>query len=72
VKRAVEITSREAEGPAAQADLHSCDLIVAVNEAPVDGIDALHLQLSRCPPGSPLALRIVRRTQSLEVRITPR
>jgi len=38
----------------------------------VDGIDALHLQLSRCPPGSPLALRIVRRTQSLEVRITPR
>ncbi|HVO45220.1 MAG TPA: trypsin-like peptidase domain-containing protein [Steroidobacteraceae bacterium] len=72
VRRAVEITSLEAEGPAAQADLQSGDLIVAVNEAPVDGIDALHLQLSRCPPGSALALRILRRTQSLEVQITPR
>ncbi|HUI62225.1 MAG TPA: trypsin-like peptidase domain-containing protein [Steroidobacteraceae bacterium] len=72
VRRAVEITSRDSQGPAAQADLHPGDLIVAVNDAPVDGIDALHLQLSRCPPGGPLTLRIVRRTQSLEVRITPR
>ena len=72
VARAVEITSRDEQGPAAESDLRSGDLIVAVNEAPVDGIDALHLQLSRCPVGTPLTLQVVRRTQSLKVTLTPR
>jgi len=68
----VEITSRDEQGPAAQSDLHSGDLIVAVNEAPVDGVDALHLQLSRWPVGTALTLHVVRRTQSLKVEMTPR
>jgi S1-C subfamily serine protease len=72
VARAVEITSRDEQGPAAESDLRSGDLIVAVNETPVDGIDALHLQLSRCPVGTALTLQIVRRTQSLKVSLTPR
>ncbi|HET9388644.1 MAG TPA: trypsin-like peptidase domain-containing protein [Steroidobacteraceae bacterium] len=72
VTRAIEITGREERGPAAQSDLHSGDLIVAVNDIPVDGIDALHRQLSRWPVGTSLTLSVVRRTQSLRVSLTPR
>jgi S1-C subfamily serine protease len=71
VKRAVEILTLEGRGPAAQSDLRPGDLIVGVNDQPVDGIDALQRHLSRLPAG-PLTLHIVRRSQSLTVRITPR
>jgi S1-C subfamily serine protease len=70
--RAVEILSREPDGPAAQADLQPGDLIVAVNETAVDGIDTLHRLLGRVPPGSELTLQIVRRTQRLTVALTAR
>jgi S1-C subfamily serine protease len=70
--RAVEILSRERDGPAFASDLHPGDLIVAVNDQPVDGIDALHRQLSRLPPGTALELTIVRRTQRLNVPLTAR
>jgi S1-C subfamily serine protease len=69
--RAVEIMTRDEQGPAAAADLRSGDLIVAVNDAPVDGIDALHRQLSRSPVGTPLTLQVVRRARSLKVELTP-
>ncbi len=45
---------------------------MAVNEAPVDGIDALHRLLSRVPPGSELTLQVVRRTQLLNIGLTVR
>ncbi len=64
--------TRDEHGPAAQAELHSGDLIVAVNDSPVNGIDALHLQLSRCPVGTPITLQVIRRTQRLKVELTPR
>jgi S1-C subfamily serine protease len=70
--RAVEILSREQDGPAAKTDLRPGDLIVAVDDREVDGIDALHRQLSRLPPGTELKLRVVRRTQLLEVALTGR
>jgi S1-C subfamily serine protease len=72
VTRAVEITGREESGPAAESDLRPGDLIVGVNDMPVDGIDALHRHLSRWPVGTRLTLHIVRRTQSLEIELTPR
>jgi S1-C subfamily serine protease len=72
VTRAVEIVTRDEQGPAAQAELHSGDLIVAVNDSPVSGIDALHLQLSRCPVGTPITLQVIRRMQRLKVELTPR
>src|SRR3569833_2786048 len=71
VTRAVEIMSRDEQGPAANADLHSGDLIVAVNDAPVNGIDALHLQLSRCPVGTPITLQVIRRLLWLLVWLFP-
>src|SRR3982075_4362119 len=69
--RAVEVMTRDEQGPAAKADLRSGDLVVAVNDAPVDGIDALHAQLSRCPVGTAITLHVIRRTQSLKIALTP-
>src|SRR5579863_7008835 len=39
VRRAVEVLSRDQQGPAAHSELHPGDLIVGVNDLPVDGID---------------------------------
>lgn len=58
--------------PAVESDLRPGDLIVGVNEAPVNGVDALHRHLIRWPVGSPLELEVVRRTRSLKVTLTPR
>ena len=71
VKRAVEILGREEKGPAADSDLRPGDFIVGVDDAPVDGVDALHRHLSRWPIGTSLTLHVVRRTQSLQVELTP-
>jgi S1-C subfamily serine protease len=70
--RAVEILSREREGPAAESDLQPGDLIVGVNDEPVDGIDTLHRLLGGVPPGTELALTVVRRTRRLTVPLTAR
>jgi S1-C subfamily serine protease len=69
---AVEVLTREAQGPAAQSDLHPGDLIVAVDGEAIDGIDALHRRLGRVPPGTTLALQVVRRTQQLDIALTTR
>jgi len=71
-RHAAEVLSRESSGPAATSDLRPGDLIVAVNEEPVDGIDALHRLLGRVPPGSELTLQVVRRTQLVEVGLVVR
>jgi len=70
--RAVEVLSREKDGPAADSDLRPGDLIVAVNDSSVDGIDALHRQLARVPPGSEITLGVVRRTRLLSLPLTAR
>ena len=70
--RAVEVLSIESSGPAAASDLRSGDLIVRVNDADVDGIDALHRQLARVPPDTTLTLQVVRRTQLLTIAFTAR
>jgi S1-C subfamily serine protease len=72
VVRAVEIVSSDAGGPAAAADLQPGDLIVAVNDQNVDGIDALHRAMGPVAPGAQLRLSIVRRTQRLTVELTAR
>ena len=72
VARAVEVLSREAQGPAAESDLRPGDLIVAVDDEPVDGIDALHRRLSRVPPGTTLTLKVVRRTHLVDIALAVR
>ncbi|HEU4624865.1 MAG TPA: trypsin-like peptidase domain-containing protein [Steroidobacteraceae bacterium] len=69
--RAVEVMGLDAEGPASRSELRPGDLIVAVNDVPVDGIDALYRLVSRSPFGSPITLQVVRRTQSLRMQLTP-
>ena len=69
---AVEILSREPEGPAADSDLRPGDLIVGVNDVVVDGVDALHRELARVPPGTGLTLKVVRRMQLLSVPLMVR
>jgi len=64
--------SRDAEGPAAQSDLRPGDLIVAVNDTAIDSMDTLFRHVSRWPVGTSLTLGVVRRTQSLEIELTPR
>jgi S1-C subfamily serine protease len=71
VTRAVEVISRDAQGPAARSDLRPGDLIVAVNGVAVDGMDALYRHVSRWPAGTTLALHVVRRTRSVQIEITP-
>jgi S1-C subfamily serine protease len=71
-RRAAEILSREASGPAAEVDLQPGDLIVTVNAEAIDGIDTLHQRLARVPPGSELTLGVVRRTQRLSVGLVAR
>lgn len=71
VTRAIEVIGRDESGPAVESDLRPGDLIVGVNEAPVNGVDALHRHLSRWPVGSSLTLDVVRRTRSLKVALTP-
>ena len=70
--RAVEVMARDGDGPAAQSDLRPGDLIVAVNDVPVDGIDALYRLVSRTPLGTALTLHVLRRTSSLRIELTPR
>jgi S1-C subfamily serine protease len=72
VKRAVEVMGLEPEGPAVEAGLRLGDVVVGVNDAPVDGVDALHRQLSRWPPGTTLTVDVVRRTERLQLPLTPR
>jgi S1-C subfamily serine protease len=71
VSRAIEVIGRDESGPAVESDLRPGDLIVGVNEAPVNGVDALHRHLSRWPVGAPLELDVVRRTRSLKVKVRP-
>ena len=72
VTRGIDVMGRDDSGPAVESDLRPGDLIVGVNEMPVDGVDALHRYLSRWIVGSPLTLDVVRRTRSLKIQLTPR
>jgi S1-C subfamily serine protease len=72
VTRALEILHREPGGPAVESDLRPGDLVIGVNDTPVDGIDALYRTLGRSPAGEPLTLKVIRRTEIVPVAITPR
>jgi S1-C subfamily serine protease len=69
--RAVEIISVEPGTPAAAADLHSGDLVVAIAERSVQSVDDVHRVLVTWPIGQPIALTIVRGVERRDVRVTP-
>ena len=72
VRSAVEIISMDRAGPASATDLRMGDLIIAANDVPIDGIDALHRHLSRWPAGQELRLEALRGMRRLQVVLTPR
>lgn len=71
VERAFEVVGREPDSPAVCADLRVGDLVIGVNGTPIDGVDALHRFLARWPVGASLSLQVLRRTQRIEVTLTP-
>lgn len=70
-EHAVEVMSVDPRGPAAQAGLRQGDLIIAVSDQDVASVDNLHRFLADYPPGSPLALTILRGQKQISVMLVP-
>ena len=70
--RAIEVTSVEAETPAAVAELRAGDLVIAVDECPVETVDDVHRRLGPEAIGRALKLTFVRDGRRLETTVTPR
>jgi S1-C subfamily serine protease len=66
----VEIMVMEPEGPAARAGLMEGDLLVTVNDQPLNSIDELHRLLEEWPP-KPLTLTVIRGLDRLLLRVVP-
>jgi S1-C subfamily serine protease len=70
-EHALEVVAREPETPAADSDLRLGDIIIAAQAHTIASVDALHRYLSRWNIGEPLELSVLRRTQLLQLTITP-
>ncbi|HYR33601.1 MAG TPA: trypsin-like peptidase domain-containing protein [Burkholderiales bacterium] len=69
--RAVRVESVEKGGPASRAGVEAGDLIVRFAGEPVNGIDDLHRLLTAERIGAESTLTLLRRTQRLELRVSP-
>jgi S1-C subfamily serine protease len=67
----VRIASIEPNSPAAAADLQTGDVIVAIEDEAVAGIDDLHRWLTNGHIGHPMRLKLLRRTDLIERSVTP-
>lgn len=72
VRQAVEIISIDRAGPVGATDLRMGDIIISADDAPIDGIDALHRFLSRWPLGTSVRLGVLRGMKRELVELTPR
>ncbi len=68
---AVEIIAVEPASPAEEAGLRETDVVVAVDGRPVGSVDDVHRLLSDWPIGRPVRLTALRRTEIVEVTVTP-
>jgi S1-C subfamily serine protease len=68
---AVEVLAVEPGAPADQAGLQEGDLVIALGEQPVAGIDDLQKQLTQLPVGVPAAVVILRGDRRLERLVVP-
>ena len=71
VESGVRVMSVEPGGPGEQADLLSGDIIVGFGDCPVSGIDDLQRVLTGSLVGMRSTLRVVRRTDLLELDVVP-
>lgn len=68
-ERAVEVLN--SEGPAAQAGLRQGDMLVAIAESHVAGIDDLHRFLAEWPVGKPVTVTVIRGKTRLQLEVMP-
>jgi S1-C subfamily serine protease len=69
--RAIEIMSVEAGTPAAGAALHAGDLVIALDDHPVQNVDDVHRLLNADAIGRPMTITLVRAGRRLEARVVP-
>ena len=67
----VRVRQVEGDGPAHRAGLREGDLIVGLGEHAVRGVDDLHRLLTGHTATQPARLRVIRRTESLELEVRP-
>ncbi len=65
------VTSVEEGGPAAKAGLKDGDVIIGYGDCAVRGIDDLHVLLTEDQIGAGSLITVIRRTEKLELPITP-
>jgi S1-C subfamily serine protease len=65
------VASIEPNSPASSCGLQEGDVIIAFAGQPVEGIDQLHRLLGEERIGVPTPLTVIRRTEKLEINVTP-
>lgn len=70
-ERAIEITTVEPGTPAAGAGLREGDLVIAIDDRPVQTVDDVHRLLGAEAIGLSLRISVVRGGRPLEVRVVP-
>jgi S1-C subfamily serine protease len=65
------VASIEPNSPASSSGLQEGDVIIAFAGQPVEGIDQLHRLLGEERIGVPTPLTVIRRTEKLEISVTP-
>jgi S1-C subfamily serine protease len=71
VRSGAMVTGVEPDSPAAAAGLHDGDVIVALGEDSVAGVDDLHRLLTADKSGVTLRVKVIRRARAVELTLTP-
>ena len=71
VERGILITMIEKNSPAQKAGLSEGDIIIGFDDQPVSGIDDLHKQLTDMQVGKESSIRILRRTEIIDLEMVP-
>jgi S1-C subfamily serine protease len=69
--QAVEVISVAPGSPAARADIHMGDWIVALDDRPTASVDDLHRALAEQGSGLAVTLHLVRWKERLQVQLIP-
>jgi S1-C subfamily serine protease len=71
VEQAVRVVEVAEQGPAKSAGIEAGDILVRIDAAPIDGIDALHRLLDAERIGRNAELTLIRRDRQLTVSLVP-